>query len=139
MALVSPDKFIRKAYIEAFQNAAIPANVWADIVPITDGDNPYILLTTQTKQRTAVSKNGWEWNTQITVDICYISPKGFSESNKVDDLEGAVIEAIENGIQVDNFAVKSTNLVTSQPLRTETDSNTIWRRILIYEHWVCQV
>lgn len=136
--LISPDKYIRKAYIEALANAGVP--VYAKKVPI-DKNIPqkYILLSTQSKQRTAVSKNGWEWNTQITIDIVFKGVKGVSQGDKVDDVEGLVIDAIENGISVDNFAVKSTDLLNSQPLDTETATESIERRILIYEHWLCQV
>lgn len=136
--LISPDKYIRKAYIEALANAGVP--VYAKKVPI-DKNIPqkYILLSTQTKQRTAISKNGWEWNTQITVDIVFKGAKGVSQGDKVDDVEGAVIDAIENGITVDGFAVKSTDLISSQPLDSETPTQSIERRILIYEHWICQV
>lgn len=136
--LVSPDKFIRKAYLTAL--AGVGVQLYAGKVPV-DKTIPehYILLSTQTKQRTAVSKNGWEWNTQITVDIIYRGKKGYSFMDRVDDTEGKVIEAIENGISVEGFAVKSTELVNSQPLNAETDTQSIERRILIYEHWVCQV
>ncbi|MFA6087486.1 hypothetical protein [Mucilaginibacter sp.] len=136
--LISPDKYIRKAYIEALANAGVP--VYAKKVPIDKAiPQKYILLSTQTKQRTAVSKNGWEWNTQITIDMVFIGEKGISQTDKIDDLEGIVIEVIENGISVDGFAVKSTVLINSQPLDTETPKESIERRILIYEHWVCQV
>lgn len=137
--LVSPDKFIRKAYITALAPIGIP--VYGKKVPISVKPIPpqYIILSTQTKQRTAVSKNGWEWSTQITVDIVSQGAKGFSGTDKLDDIEGQVVDAIENGITVDGFYVKSTNLLNSQPLDTETDTQSIERRILIYEHWVCQV
>lgn len=136
--LISPDKYIRKAYIIALANAGVP--VYAKKVPISATiPQKYILLSTQTKQRTAVSKNGWEWNTQITVDIVFAGTKGISQGDKVDDVEGIVIEAIENGITVDGFNVKSTILLNSQPLDTETPTQSIERRILIYEHWLCQV
>lgn len=136
--LISPDKYIRKAYIEALANAGVP--VYAKKIPI-DKNIPQkcILLSTQTKQRTAISKNGWEWNTQITVDIVFVGAKGVSQTDKVDDVEGAVIDAIESGITVDGFAVKSTDLISSQPLDSETPTQSIERRILIYEHWLCQV
>lgn len=137
--LVSPDKFIRKAYLTALAGVGVPAYAGKVPISVTPIPQQYILLTTQTKQRTAVSKNGWEWNTQITIDIIYNGKKGFSQMDKVDDTEGKVIEAIENGISVEGFAVKSTELVNSQPLNAETDTQSIERRILIYEHWVCQV
>jgi hypothetical protein len=136
--LISPDKYIRKAYLAALAGAGVP--VYAKKVPIDKAiPQKYILLSTQTKQRTAVSKNGWEWNTQITIDIVFVGVKGVAQTDKVDDVEGAVIEAIENGITVDGFAVKSTDLINSQPLDIETPTQSIERRILIYEHWVCQV
>lgn len=137
--LISPDKYIRKAYIEALANAGVP--VYAKKVPI-DKNIPqkYILLSTQTKQRTATSKDDrWEWLTQITIDIVFVGAKGISQTDKVDDVEGLVIEAIENGITVEGFAVKSTDLLNSQPLDDETPTQSIERRILIYEHWLCQV
>lgn len=137
--LISPDKFIRKAYKTAFAPVNLP--VYGKIVPVNVKPIPqkYIILGTQTKQRTAISKNGWEWLTQITVDIVFQGAKGFSETDKLDDIEGQIIDIIENGITIDGFYLKSTNLISSQPLDVETDTQSIERRILIYEHWVCQV
>lgn len=136
----SPNEPLRKAYIQAIATALAGIPVWAKKIPknVTPVPSLYILIISQEKQRTAIGKDCWEWLCQITLDITYVNPQGYSDTVKIDDVEAAVITAVEAGINVEGFMVKSVDLVNSSDLDTETPTQSIERRILIYEHWLCQ-
>lgn len=134
--MLNPDKYIRKGIIDKLEQFERP--IWAKKVPknVSPVPNIYTLITTQTKTRYETSKDCWEWLCQTTLDIIGVQPAGYSSTVAIDDLEGQYITAIEEGINVEGFMVKDTRLVDSRPLDVETDTQSIERRILIYEHWL---
>lgn len=134
--MLNPDKYTRAGIIAALQPLNVP--VWAKKVPknVSPVPNLYILISTQTKTRYEVSKDCWEWLQQTTLDITSVQPAGYSSTAALDDMEGYIITKIEEGINIPNFIVKDTRLVDSRPLDTETDTQSIERRILVYEFWL---
>lgn len=137
--MVNPEKYVRAAYIAAIATqTAVP--VWAKKVPKNTSPVPsrYILISSQTKERTEVSKSCWEWLCSITVDIVFQGPAGYSDTEQIDDVEEAVLTAIEAGITAQGFIVKSVDLVQTSDLDAETPTQSIERRIVIYQHWLCQ-
>jgi len=141
MPRINPNKHIRKAYKTALQNIA---PIWEKKVPKgTTVPEKYFLISTQTKQSIERSKplsdtdaNVWEWQTSIVVEAIVWQALGFADSEPIDDLEQALINAIEAGITVDDFDVKSVIFVDSVPLDTETPTHSIYRRVITYEHWM---
>lgn len=135
--MLNPDKYIRKAYIDALSLATgltvydkgVPKDT--DILP-----DEYIVIRSQTKQRTSISKSLWEWNSQITIDIISVNELGYYSTLKVDDYEQSAITSIESGLTIANFNNKSTRFIDSVPLDIDTKTNTINRKVLVYEHWL---
>lgn len=134
--VINPDRNLRVAYLDIIQDLGIP--VWANKVPVDEPTPPlYVLITTQTKQQTAISKTCWEWLNQITIDIVSVHDTGDSNTEAVENIEQGVINAVESaGFAVLGFSVKSKRIVESRPLNIELPTQSIERRILIYEHWL---
>lgn len=133
--MLNPDKYLRAGVIAALTPTGKP--VWAKKVPKNTTIPPlYTLITTQIKTRTEVSKDCWEWLCQMTLDIIGVRPAGYSSTVAIDDLEGQIVTIIEAGFNVQGFMVKDIRLIDSRPLDVETDTQSIERRILIYEYWL---
>lgn len=138
--MLSPDKYLRAAYLQALTNAGLTVYL-KKIPPNTDPlPSQYVLITSQTKTTTERSKTDFEWISRITLNIIQINTSGYAATSAVDDMEEACITAIENGLEMDNFAVKSTYQIDSQNLDLEgpNDTVSIERRVLLYEHWVSE-
>lgn len=140
MIYKSPDTPLRVAYINAIKAVNPTLPVWAKKVPKgVTVPNLYVLISSQSKNATERSKDCWEWLCTINIDIFYKNLQGYSDTVKVDNAEAQVIIAIENGINVQGFSVKSINLLDSNDLDIETPTESIERRVLTYEHWICQI
>lgn len=141
--IYSPEKPLRTAYLAALKTAT-GLGVFPDLVPkSTPTPTAYILITSQTKNRTAVAKptantnlsDNFGWLTSIVFDIQYLSPTGFSNPGAVEDIEQQVINVAET-ILVPGWAIKSRVQVQSTPLPVNTATNYINRRVLTYNHWM---
>jgi len=134
--MVNPDKHIRQAYIDIC-NDFIPtweAGVPKDIIspPIT-----YALISNQTRNPTERSKCGYEWSCSITVDINHVRRLGYFGSAIVDDIEEKIINIIESDqLVVPGFIVKESRFIQSQPLTASDSTQTITRKVIVYEHWL---
>ena len=135
--MYNPDKYIRKAYIDAIELATglsvYDTSIPKDVQPLP---KQYILITAQSKQRTSISKQLWEWQCQVRVDIVSVNDMGYHSSVSVEDIEEIVISTIEAGLTIQNFNNKSTRFLDSTPLPTETVTESIDRKIVDYEHWL---
>lgn len=135
----NPDKYLRKGYLTALTNAGLIAYN-KDIPPsVTPIPAQYVLIESQTKTTTVRSKTEFEWISRITLHIISINQRGYSATTFVDDAEEKCITAIENGILVDNFYLKSTYQISSINLDLTDKTTTIERRVLMYEHWLSEV
>lgn len=132
----NPNLPIRRAFVQTIKNKT-GLNVWGKRVPKSTKPIPekYVLIGTQTKQRFAVGKQCWEWICQIVVDINYVNAQGFSNTERLDEMEEQVINAID-GIQVDGFNVKFNRLLSQTQLDADTPTQSIERTILMYELWL---
>lgn len=139
----TPEKPLRTAYIGALQTAT-GLNIYADLIPKTNTTpTAYILITSQTKTRTAVAKptsqsnlsDNFGWLASLIFDIQYFSPSGFSNPGGVNDIEEQVINVAES-IEVDGWVIKSRIQVQSMSLPINTATNYINRRVLTYQHWI---
>lgn len=139
--IYSPDTHLRTAYLAALQTATgLP--VFADLVPkSTDVPTAYILITSQTKTRTAVAKptgeiyDNYDWLASIVFDIQFFSPAGFANPGAVEAIEEQIINVAEN-IVVADWVIKSRVQIQSRPLPVTTATNYINRRVLTYQHWL---
>lgn len=135
--ITNPNKPLRAAYIAALSTIGIP--VKSKKMPIEQKAQQYIILQSQTKERTEETKDGClEWLCSIVIDITYYNPSGSANADLNDDIEEQVIDIIEQGISVDGFMVKSTRFIQSTDLSIETPNYTILRRIVTYQHWLAQ-
>lgn len=137
--MTNPDKYLRKAYIAALQaqgltvyNKSIPV----DTIPVPQ---EYILIESQSKQTTERSKTEFEWLSRVTLHIVKIDTRGFTSTSSVDDMEEKCINVAENITLVDNFYVKSHDLIESMNLDMDFKTGGIERRVLIYEHWLAEI
>jgi len=139
MNTLNPNKYIRQAYIQAL-SVATGLNVWHKKVPKTVNPIPkqYLLLDSQTKNETVKAKlDYFEWLATLDLQIYNYNPKGFTDTEKVDNIEEIVIETIRvNGISIPNFSNKNVDILDSIDLDLETDTNSIDRRIIKFEHWL---
>lgn len=132
----NPDKYIRAAYISAISNATgLP--VYDAGIPISVEDLPdkYYLIGTQTKAPRAESKYGWEWSCTVEVHCVFVNAKGYNSGSAVDDMEEAVLST-GMSLVVPEFRSIQTDFIDSIRLDMETQTNTINRKIVVYQHWL---
>jgi len=136
--MLNPDKYLREGYLTALQGQGL--TVYNKTIPVDTTPDPsgYVLVESQSKSITERSKTDFEWNSRITLHIIKVNTRGYSATSIVDDMEEKCINAVENGILVNNFYLKSTYLVESMNLDMSDKTNTIERRVLIYEHWLSE-
>lgn len=141
--IYTPEKPLRTAYIAALKTAT-GLGVFPDLFPKNiPTPTAYILLTSQTKTRTAIAKptqdsnlsDNFGWLASIVFDINYFSQSGYSNPGAVDDIEQQIINVAET-LQVPGWAVKSRVQIQSTPLPINTPTNFINRRVLTYQHWI---
>lgn len=132
----NPNKKIRTAFVNAIESTGIPT--WAKVVPKDTKPIPktYALISSQTKQRTAVDKDGFEWSCSIVVDLYHVYDAGYANPDVLDDMEEKVLNKINDDLPVADFIVKEMSLFDSRDLDSVTTTATISRRILTYEMWL---
>lgn len=139
MNSLNPNKYVRTAYISALE-LATGLKVWHRVVPKTVSPIPknYILLDSQTKNETVKAKTDYfEWLVTLDVHIFNYNVKGYSDASKVDDIEEIVNRTIRiNGVTIPNFSNKEVEMLDSIPLPLETDTNSIDRTVIKYQHWL---
>jgi len=137
MIVINPDKYIRAAYATAL---ATYAPVWEKKVPINVSIPPlYYLISTQTKNETERRKCGYEWMCSITIECVSIQQQGMASSVAINDLEENLLSVVASEIQVAGFDVKDTFFIDSVSLDVDTPTNSIYRRVVTYQHWLNQL
>jgi len=139
MPTSNPSKYIRAAYIARLKSIT-GLNVWDKLVPknITQ-PTMYIILDGQAKNETVNAKGEYfEWLSTIDVNIYRINEKGYSAGASIDDIEEQVLNAIRFGVPIAGFSNKNTKIIESMTLDAETTTQSIDRRVIKFEHWVCE-
>lgn len=133
---LNPNKYIRAALVSALA-AATGKPVFDEAVPPDVSPQPeeYVLVHCATKERFGVSKNHSEWACTSQIEVISIQEKGYFSSAAVDDIEEDILNRM-NTVQVDGFTVKFTRLLDSRPQNVIGATETIVRRILIFEQWL---
>jgi len=134
----NPDKNLRKAYLALLTGQGITAfnkSIPPETNPIP---SEYVLIESQSKTTTERSKTEFEWLSRIILHIIRVNDRGYTATTYVDDTEEKCITAVEAGFSIDNFYLKSINLIQSMNLDMTDKTNTIERRVLIYEHWLSE-
>lgn len=136
--MINPDKHLRAAYIAALESAT-GLKVYDNSVPMDESlPDRYIIFSNQRKDPFSRDKERYEWLCVPEIDIYSVNEKGFNSSAIIDDIEQQVLTAIGSGITIGaGFTNKFSRLsdtYTFNPVETET--NTISRKRIIYEHWL---
>lgn len=144
MNILNPNKYIRSGMITALKAGIPNLNIWYKKVPVNVVPIPlvYILLDSQTKNETVVSKSttekatNFEWLSTIDVNIYSISKKGYSNADVVDDMEQSVLSIIRTGFNIPNFDTKNVRIIESQDLSIDNDTASIDRKLVKFEIWL---
>lgn len=147
MNILNPNKYIRIGIIAALKGAIPTLKIWYKKVPasVTPIPNVYVLLDSQTKNETVVSKSttekatNFEWLATIDVNIYSVKASGFSDFDVVDDLEQTILSVIRTGVDIPNFDTKDVRILESQDLSTETETYSIDRKLIKFEIWLNNV
>lgn len=137
MQVINPDKYIRLAYKNALNSFAPGVPIWEKKFPTgTTPTGLYYLISTQTRNETERSKDGYEWLCSITIECVSVQGLGNASSVPINDLEEKLLSAVETGIDVSGFDVKETLFVDSISLDIEGQTDSIYRRVVTYQHWL---
>lgn len=130
----NPNTSIRTALIAALNGIA---PVYVKKVP-KSGTIPdqYILINSQTKDPTERSKCGFEWLCTVNIEMINLNTSGYANPIRNDAVEGQIIAIIEAGLEFDGFYNKEWLFINSIDLDTETQTQSIERRVLTYQFWV---
>lgn len=135
---INPNLPLRTAIVTGLRNN-VTGFTFAGLLPKSKNiSTQYILINSQTKNVTERSKDAFEWLCTVNFDIYYLNPQGYNSPEENDIIEGKIITFLENGFTVNGFDLKSHELVNSIDLNVETPTNSIERRVLTYQFWVCQ-
>jgi len=100
----------------------------------------YILISSQTKQRFAISKDCYDYLCSVVIDVNSIFSNGVAGTDLNDVLEGQIINAIEGGsLEVEGFRINEIRFIQSLDLDVTTPNMTILRRVITYQFWLGQV
>jgi len=147
MNILNPNKYIRSGMITALKAGISNLNIWYKKVPVNVVPIPsvYILLDSQTKNETVVSKSttekatNFEWLSTIDVNIYSINKKGYSNADLVDDMEQSVLSIVRTGFNIPNFDTKNVRIIESQDLSIDNDTASIDRKLVKFEIWLNNV
>lgn len=132
---MTPDKHIRG---EVIRRLRTEANIFAseEVVPISvETPRMFATIGAQSRQRTAVSKNNYEWLSRINITLVRVNEKGYISSADLDDAEGEVIEIMDS-LQVPGYVTNFSRMLDSVGDKIETPDSTLSRRTVMYEIWV---
>lgn len=128
----TPDKWIRKYFSETLTGLIVNGKT----IEISDfnlpqNSNSYILMTTQNKTHDQETKCNKVWNFSQTLDVV-TTYSGFTGSRVLcDDIHEAVLNACES-IQIENFTVLDKGYTFAPDLSTQTSTQSIFRKIIIF-------
>jgi hypothetical protein len=146
MQVLNPNEPLRTAYVNKLRSATgLP--VWAKKLPKGTNPEQYILISSQPKLPTETSKNlteapltanRFEWLARITVEIVSVWDIGVAKPVSNDTVEAKVLTAVYEGLEVAGWRVKSYDVIDSIDLDFDTDRQSIERKIITFQHWLCQ-
>lgn len=135
---MTPDKFIRKAIKDGLEPVT-NLLVTEEVLPI-DKDIPlmHIQINSQSRSRTAVSKQNYEWLASVTLTIVRVNKKGYISSAEMDDVDSEIVRFMDS-IVVPGFRVNFSRFSMSHTDNVESPANTINRKHVIYEMWLNRI
>lgn len=130
--MVTPDKHVRKYFSDTLTGLTVNGRV----IPISDSNIPtnsgaYILMTTIDKSNVQETKCSRLWRLAINIDIVTVYAGNSGSRVLAEDIENAVLNMCQN-ITVNGFFVQGVNVDFAPDLSSATPTQTIFRKIIIY-------
>lgn len=143
--MVSPDKYIRKAYLNALSSitsGSINIPVFDRRMPINIKPIPQtrIIISSQTKRSSSESKCGHGWECSMLLDIISEQNVSFVNMAVVDDIEEQINDQIDlwqashREFYIPPFVCYYTRFSDSHDIELETPTTTIIRKLVRYTH-----
>lgn len=134
---------IRKAYIDKLTAASYSLGVYDTIAP-DSVEPPFLIISSQTSAENS-DKMSFHSNVTIQFDIVFKSSKvGEVGQKSVDEWANELLEII--GVYPanypnasPNFKIITRNMSSNQALFDYTDQAYIFRRVIVFEHFVTQI
>lgn len=130
--MTTPDKWVRKYFSDTLTGLTVNGRV----IPISDTRLPdnssaYILMTTIDKSNVQETKCARVWRLAINIDIVTVYAGNTGSRVLAEDIEQAVLDRCAN-IAVQGFHVQSVDIDFAPDLSSSTPTQTIFRKIIIY-------
>lgn len=133
MAIKNPDLPIRTALVSALSSAT---GLMTKFQKIPKDTNPipkkYIIIDSQSKQPFERTKECFDWESHININIYVISPLGYVDGVAIDTYEEQVINAVESLI-IPGWLVKRILFIDSNDLPVDTATATVERVVIQYQ------
>ena len=119
--LENPDKWIRKAIYEPLAILNIPV---FEVRQGQGSNNPYVLITTQSKSIEKGNKCAYNWDSNVTIEIVQRIQKTGNTASKVaiNDIENQILSTI-NSLVIDNFVILTKNYNSNSLTTNGIDEN----------------
>lgn len=135
--ILDPEEPLRIGIKSELTPIGIP--IYAKGVPKDVKVTQYINLTSQTLNKTEVSKDCFDWKCSINIECITFNQSGFATPSTNDRVKAQVIDIIQSGISVNGFMVKGIDFIQASDLDIETPTAKIERKVIIYQFWVGQI
>jgi hypothetical protein len=147
--MIDPSLELREAYIDklsTLQISSVTIPVYDEFMGATVASigyaTAYCLVTNQTAQDILI-KTGFYNDCSITVDIVTKFPKNKGGKKLSEQIATEVLKLIRTGNTTDypamaNFQIVTCQLLGNQGLIEENTANTVFRKILIFQHKIKQ-
>ena len=143
--MVTPDKYIRRAYLIALANVSsgsVSVPIYDRRVPVNVIPTPAtrIIISSQTKQIANETKCGHGWQCSILLDVISEQNNSFVNTAIVDDIEEQISDQIDiwqakdHDIKIPPFVCYRTLFSDSHDIEIETPTTTIIRKLIRYTH-----
>lgn len=143
--MVSPDKHIRKAYLQYLSNitsGSLTIPVFDRRVPVSTIPIPAtrIIISSQTKRANSETKCGHGWECSVLLDIISEQNVSFVNTAIVDDIEEQISDQLDiwqathAEILIPPFKCYYTRLTDTHDIELETPTTTIIRKLVRYTH-----
>jgi hypothetical protein len=138
MNTINPDKWIRKAVIDALATESY-TNIYDERIPTTTNIQNYIILSTQTKVENKNNKCSSIWDATILLDIVtrFSGVGNSGDKEQVNDIEETVIKSM-NVVSIDNFQIISKDLESSTTLNNLNDTENVYRQLVRYRFLISE-
>lgn len=135
--MLDPNLALLNAYQTALNGLTVDGTaipLYPALVPLTNSNKKYVLLTTQTRQDNK-TKCGYWWDCQITVDIVTKYPNGRGDIMFAMNIGQSISALVQDVvISVTGFNIRDCRQLTPEILALQTDTEDIYRYLLTFTY-----